>query len=380
MLENFVDGGPAPRSVGLGRDAPSARRMQPWSARAWARVGVAAALAAGLAGCSRPDAGRSVGAPVQSAIAVVTAAAVIEPMGIEIEAVGTARANESVEITSKASNVITSIGCEEGALVRRGDVLVELDAAEARAALAEAEAALAESVSQYARSRELHQSQVISIAQLEQIEAQLNANRARVAAAEARLADTVIRAPFDGHTGFRHVSVGSFVSPGTVITTLDDTSRIKLDFTISETYLYLLRLGLPITANASGLPGRSFDGEVTRIDSRVDPVTRSIAVRAELPNPEGLLRPGMFMTVTLQGDVTPTLVVPEEAIVPEQGRVYVFAVRGERAERREVRIGKRRPGEVEIVDGLAEGEIVVVEGTQNLRDGARIQEVGRRPT
>jgi len=170
------------------------------------------------------------------------------------------------------------------------------------------------------------------------------------------------------------------VSPGTVITTLDDTSRIKLDFTISETYLYLLRLGLPITATASGLPGRSFEGEITRIDSRVDPVTRSIAVRAELPNEEGLLRPGMFMTVTLQGDVRPTLVVPEEAIVPEQGRVYVFAVHGERAVRREVQVGKRQPGKVEIVEGLAEGEVVVVEGTQNLRDGTRVQEVGRRPT
>jgi len=349
-------------------------------ARAWVWVGAAAALLA-LGACSRQDAESAPAAPAQqAAVAVVTAVAVVEPMGIEIEAIGTAYANESVEITSKASNVIVSIGFEEGSLVRRGDVLVELDSAEAKASLAEAQAALAESASTYERSRELHRSQVISNAQLEQIEAQLNANRARVAAAEARLADTVVRAPFDGRTGFRRVSVGSFVSPGTVITTLDDTSRIKLDFTISETYLYLLRLGLPITATASGLPGRSFEGEITRIDSRVDPVTRSIAVRAELPNEEGLLRPGMFMTVTLQGDVRPTLVVPEEAIVPEQGRVYVFAVHGERAVRREVQVGKRQPGKVEIVEGLAEGEVVVVEGTQNLRDGTRVQEVGRRPT
>src|SRR5690606_5868995 len=171
-----------------------------------------------------------------------------------------------------------------------------------------------------------------------------------------------LREPRHGHHDARH------------------TSRIKLDFTISETYLYLLRLGLPITATASGLPGRSFEGEITRIDSRVDPVTRSIAVRAELPNEEGLLRPGRCMTVTLRGDVRPTLVVPEEAIVPEQGRVYVFAVHGERAVRHEVQVGKRQPGKVEIVEGLAEGEVVVVEGTQNLRDGTRVQEVGRRPT
>src|SRR5690606_33760569 len=100
--------------------------------------------------------------------------------------------------------------------------------------------------------------------------------------------------------------------PGTPITTLDDTSLIKLDFTVPETYLFVLRRGLPVVASTTGLPGRKFAGQVTNIDSRVDPVTRSIVVRAEIPNPEGLLRAGMFMTVNLQGDVVPTLLVPEE--------------------------------------------------------------------
>ena len=170
------------------------------------------------------------------------------------------------------------------------------------------------------------------------------------------------------------------MSPGTVITTLDDTSRIKLDFTLPETYLYLLRRGLAISASTSGLPGRKFTGEVTNLDSRVDPVTRSIPVRAELPNDDGLLRAGMFMTVRVEGDVVPALVVPEEAIVPEQGRTYVFVVANERAERREVRIGKRRPGEVEVTDALAEGERVVVEGTQNLRDGDEVHVTSHNPT
>ncbi len=304
----------------------------------------------------------------------------MQPLGIEIEAVGTAQANESVEITSKTSNVITAIRFAEGAEVARGDVLVELDAAEARAELAEAEAALADARSQYQRSRELRDSQVISAAQLEQAEAALNGNRARVAAADARLTDTVIRAPFDGRTGFRRVSVGSYVSAGTVITTLDDTSRIKLDFTIPETYLYLMRRGLPVTASTSGLPGREFVGEVTNLDSRVDPVTRSIAVRAELPNDDELLRAGMFMTVRLDGDVVPALVVPEEAIVPEQGRTYVFVIDKDRAERREVRIGKRRPGHVEVTQALAPGERVVIEGTQSLRHGDVVQVVSHHTT
>ena len=174
------------------------------------------------------------------------------------------------------------------------------------------------------------------MADLEQVVASLKADEARVAAAQARLDDTVIRASFSGRTGFRHVSVGSFVSPGTVITTLDDTSIIKLDFTVPETYLFVLRRGLPVTAAATGLPDRTFDGVVTNMDSRVDPVTRSVIVRAELANPDGLLRQGMFMTVSLQGEVTPTLLVPEEALVPERGHAYVFVVKDNVVERREV--------------------------------------------
>jgi membrane fusion protein (multidrug efflux system) len=331
-----------------------------------------------VAGCSRQqqEQGKVIG---PQTVDVVTAEAKIEPLGVEIEAVGTARANESVEVTSKASNTVTAIRFQEGDRVRKGDILVELDSAEARASLAEAEAALAESQNNFKRSRDLYTQQALSVSQLDLIEATLKANQARVDVAKARLADTIIRASFDGKTGFRRVSVGSLVSPGTVITTLDDTSVIKLDFTVAETYLYALEKGLPVTAATAGLPGRQFNGKVSQIDSRVDPVSRSIAVRAELPNPKGELRPGMFMTVKLQGEMSPALLVPENAIVPEQGRTFVFVVEEGEASRREVKLGKRRPGVVEIVDGLKEHERVVVEGTQNLRDGGPVREHGQQP-
>ena len=330
-------------------------------------------LAIAVTGCSREPsgAGRVTG---REAIDVVTAEATIKPFGVEIEAVGTARANESVEVTSKTSNTITAIRFEEGDRVRKGSVLVEFDSDEERAALAEAEAALAESQNNFKRSRDLYTQQALSVSQLDLIEATLKANQARVDVAKARLADTIIRASFDGNTGFRRVSVGSLVSPGTVITTLDDASPIKLDFTVAETNLYRLQKGLPVLATTAGLPGREFTGKVTQIDSRVDPVSRSIAVRAELPNPKGELRPGMFMTVKLSGAVMPALIVPEGAIVPEQGRTYVFVVDNGQATRREVQLGKRRPGEVDIVEGLKEHERVVTEGTQNLRDGGPVRE------
>jgi membrane fusion protein (multidrug efflux system) len=296
-------------------------------------------------------------------------------MAIEIEAVGTTRANESVQVTSKASNVVRAIRFTDSQQVARGEVLAEMDSAQAEAALAEAEARLADSESQFNRTRDLVARELLSKAELDQVQAQLRADQARVAAARAGLEDTVIRAAFDGRTGFRQVSVGSFVSPGTLITTLDDTSIIKLDFTVPENYLFMLKPGLSVSASSAGLPDRTFVGRVTNIESRVDPVTRSITVRAEIPNPDDTLRQGMFMTVKLEGEPAPALLVPEGAIVPEQGRTYVFVVRDDTAKKREVRIGKRRPGEVEIVDGLADDDRVIVEGTQNVRDGSVVEDV-----
>lgn len=337
------------------------------------RLALCAMLVIAAAGCSRSPQSAVKNADAQ-VVDVVTVAATMQPLGIEIEAVGTARANESVEVTSKTSNTVTAIRFEEGDRVRKGSVLVELDSAEVRASLAEAQAALAESQNQFKRSRDLFTSKALSESQLDLIEATLKANQARVDVAKARLADTIIRASFAGNTGFRRVSVGSLVSPGTVITTLDDASLIKLDFTVAETYIHALEKNLPVTAATAGLPGREFHGKVTNLDSRVDPVTRSIAVRAELPNPQGELRPGMFMTVRLQGEVAPALLIPEGAVVPEQGHTYVFVVANGVAQRREVKVGKRRPGEVEIVEGLKEHERVVTEGTQDLREGLQVRE------
>jgi len=354
-----------PHCADLGRPAARQHRL---------RYSAALVLACLCAACTPPAENRSAAAGA-TAVPVVTEPARIEPMGIEIEAVGTTQANESVQVTSKASNTVTAIRFNEGEVVARGAILVEMDDAQMRAALAEAEAELARSQSQYDRSLDLQSRQAMSVADLEQVEASLKGDQARVAAAQAHLADTVIRASFAGRTGFRHVSVGSFVSAGTLITTLDDTSVIKLDFTVPETYLFVVRRGLPVTAFATGLPNHEFAGVVSNIDSRVDPVTRSITVRADLPNPDGVLRQGMFMTVTLRGEVAPTLLVPEAALVPERGHAYVFVVRDGVVERREVRTGKRRPGDVEIVSGIAEHERVIVDGTQNVRDGTVVQEV-----
>lgn len=362
---------------------PSAHR--PDKRRAWKQAGPSVLLAGIIAaGCSEPLAGNGANtgsrdSGAREAVGVVTALPVVRPLGVEIEAVGTAIANEAVEITSKISNTVTSIRFDEGQRVRRGAVLVQLDSAQASAELAEAQASLAESRNQYTRGQDLSVQQALSAAQLDQLEAALKMSEARVAAAQARLNDTVIRAPFDGRTGFRRASVGSLVSPGAVITTLDDTSVIKLEFTVPQAFLYALSEGLPVEATTSGLPGRTFRGRVATIGSRVDPVTRSIGVRAELPNPDGILKPGMFMNVKLSGPEAAALLVPEAALVPEQGRTYVFVVADGVASRREVTPGRRHPGEVEITTGLTERERVIVAGSQKVRDGTPVIEATAGP-
>ena len=345
-------------------------------------AGVLAALVLGLAltlwrgsggGLTGPGAAvRSAGPP---ATAVVLGRAERKEFPYEVEAVGTSRANEAIEVTAKASNLVTRIRFREGQTVRRGEVLVELDGAQAAADLAEAEAALVESKSQYERSLELFGTKALSQSQLDQIEATLKANKARVAAAEARVGDTIIRAPFDGRVGLRRVSVGGLVNPGTVITTLDDTSRIKVDFSVPETLVSALRPGLAVRAVTNAYPGKDFTGTVASVDTRVDPVSRAIGVRAIVPNDQGLLRPGMFLTVRIVESSREAVVVAEEALLPEEGRQFVYVVRDGKAEKREIRIGRRRPGEVEVLDGLVADEVIVREGADKLRPGSAVQPV-----
>ena len=308
-------------------------------------------------------------------ISVAVAPARSERLSQKLEALGNARANESVDVSSKTSNIVTAVTFRDGERVKVGQVLVRLDDSQARADVAAAEAAVAESERLYNRSRELMSTEALSRAQFDQLEATLKANRARLAAATARLADTVIRAPFNGRVGLRRVSVGTLISPGDVITTLDDTSVIKLDFSVPENFLATLREGLAVRATAPAFPGRAFVGKVASIDSRVDISTRSVTVRALLSNEDGALRPGMFLNVTLANDEREALVIPEEALTPEAERQYVFVVRDGKVERREVRIGGRSPGNVEVLAGLSPGERVIIEGTQKVRDGAPVRAI-----
>lgn len=280
---------------------------------------------------------------------------------------------ESIEITSRISSVVARIGFREGQDVTAGALLVELDNKEIRADRAMAEAAVKQSRSQFERSRQLSGTRVISESQLEELEAKMRMDEAALQAAEARLENSFVRAPFAGTVGLRRVSLGDLVGPDTIITTLDDTRNIRLEFSVPENFLSELSAGMTISATSSVYPGRPFTGTVTSIDSRVDAVTRAVTAIATIPNTGRLLKPGMFLTVALERSRRGVLMVPEEALSPRQGRQYLFVVVDGRAVEREVEVGARSPGLAEIRTGIAAGDVVVTEGIQRLRDGVPVQ-------
>ncbi|MBI1238397.1 MAG: efflux RND transporter periplasmic adaptor subunit [Alphaproteobacteria bacterium] len=306
--------------------------------------------------------------------AVVTAQPVAKHVFIDsIEALGTAIANESVTVTAKITEIVSSVGFDDGDTVERGAILVELGRAEELADLSSARADLDEATKQFDRIEDLARRGAVSQARLDQERARRDAARGRVGAVEARLADRLIRAPFAGVLGLRLVSPGTLVRPGDVITTLDDVSVIKVDFTVPERFLSTLAPGLRIEAFSAAYPGQAFEGTVSSVDSRVDPVSRSVIVRAVVPNEERRLRPGMLLSVTLVRDEKLALSLPEGALLSIRDQSFVFRVKSDQTvERVDVTTGLREPGLVEIVKGLSEGDLIVVEGTNKIRPGVSV--------
>jgi membrane fusion protein (multidrug efflux system) len=309
-------------------------------------------------------------------VKVLVSTAEVRSFPLSAEALGNARANEAIDVRAEITAAVTAIRFNEGQWVAKDTVLVELENAAQLAAVASAKAALVESSSQLKRSEELYRTNVVAASQLEQLKAKQEADQANVNAAQSRLVQTVIRAPFSGRLGLRRVSVGSIVDTDTVITTLDDTSIIKLDFEVPEVFLAQLEPGLTVTAYSAAWPEVQFQGEVISVDTRVNPVTRTISVRAILPNDDGQLRPGMFLTVSLLREDVSALMIPEAAIVPERSKQFVYTLDGANVvSLREVQTGRRRPGEVEIISGLSAGDRVITEGTQKVRPGQTVNVV-----
>jgi len=303
---------------------------------------------------------------------------VVEPMQLEstVDAVGTVLANASAMLRAEVPGQVVERHFEEGQHVSKGDRLFSIEATVLQAEANEAKANLEQSDAAYKRAQELVKSQLVSATEFDTARANYNVSVARLRSAESRLSKTVIRAPFDGFIGLRRINVGDYATIGQELVNVVRLDPLRVDFSVPETLLSRIQPGQKISVTVGAFRGEVFEGEVTAIDPQIDVAGHSMAVRARLPNPDLRLRPGLFAQVSVSLAVNPSaLMVPEQAIWPIGNDKILYIVTDGVANQRVVTIGDRKPGLVEIVDGLSAGEEIVVAGQMKLFPGAAVRTV-----
>jgi len=312
--------------------------------------------------------------PVRAALAKVA------PAVDEVSAVGTLRADEAVTLRPEIAGRIAAIRFKEGQRVERGATLVLLDQAEFAAVLASSRAQAGLDKQRLERAEDLFKKSFISGQALDEAKANYARSLAKQREDEARLAKTVIRAPFSGVAGLRQVSAGAYVAAGTDIARLEKLDELKLDFRVPETFVGRLKPGQPVRVQLDAYGEQEFAGKVYAIEPAIDEATRTVLVRARVANRDVKLRPGMFARVRAQLAVRENAVwIPEQAIVPRGQDSFVFRVVDGKAELVKVQTGIRKVGEVEIVKGVAAGDRVVTEGTQRIGPGSAVTVMERPP-
>lgn len=321
----------------------------------------------------------SAGAPAEAVPVVVAQVEEVEFADV-ITAAGNARAKESVAVTSKVADIIKQVLFDSGDHVEAGQVLAELVDTEERAAANEVRTTLVEAERKHARMAELAESGYVAAQMRDEAESDAKRAAAQLVAVEARMTDRKIRAPFAGVVGLRNVTAGERIDTDTVIATLNDVSVIKVDFAAPERFLSTIEPGQRLSARVAAYPDELFHGQVTSIDNQVDRASRSVTVRAEIPNDDGRLVPGMLLGVEVHRDERRRPAIPESALMRQADQAYVYVVEegggdgeGQVARRRDVEVGLRANGRVEILTGVRAGELVVADGTHRTRDGAMVR-------
>jgi membrane fusion protein (multidrug efflux system) len=304
---------------------------------------------------------------------VKAVAAKIARAVVETAAVGSLRADEAIVIRPEVAGRIERIAFDEGQRVQKGALLARLDASETRALLESSRVQVNLDKQRLDRAEDLRKKGFISQQALDEAQSNYARSVAKQREDEAKLAKAEIRAPFSGVAGLRQVSEGAYVAAGTDIARLEKIDQLKLDFRIPEMFLAQLKSGLAVSVAVDSFPQQSFPGKIYAIEPAVDEQTRTLLVRARVANPELRLRPGMFARVQLTLGARENAVwIPEEAIVPRGQDSYVFRVVEGKVELVRVQTGTRKVGEVEIMKGLAGGDLVVTEGTQRLAPGMQV--------
>ena len=316
------------------------------------------------------------GPPGGFAVAVEVATVKTSDFSDEVAAVGTLKSNESVMLRPETAGRVAAIHFKDGAVVSKGTVLIVLDAAIQEAELAQTQANLGLARSNHQRNQELVGKKFLSQQALESSGANLKVQEAAVQLATAKVAKTRLLAPFKGVVGLRNVSVGDYVKEGQDLINIEDISTLRVDFRLPETYLERLSKGQAVDLASDAMPGQHFSAALDAVDPLVDQGGRAISARARLDNAEGKLRPDMFVRVKLLfGDRKGVLMVPEQAIVPG-AQPTVFRIVEGKAAMVKVKLGVRRAAQVEIVEGLSAGDVVVTAGQLKLREGVPVKAIG----
>lgn len=345
---------------------------------------------AGPGGPSAPaSAGAAAAGGPARAVTVEVAKVRIMRLSDDAQAVGSLRSRQGVMLRPEVSGRITQLNFRDGERVRKGQLLVQFDDQLQLAQVKQSQAELSIAQANHKRNQELLAQNFVSQRSLDESAANLEVAQAKLALAQATAARLKIVAPFDGIAGIRNVNVGDYLKDGADIVNLEDIDKVFVDYRLPERFQTLVKRGQKAQIELDALPGRKFEARVEAVDPLIDANGRSIGVRASIDNKQLLLRPGMFARVsTVFGVREHARVIPEEAIVPQGGKAFVIQlVPGPDndtlvSKRVEVKVGIRSPGQVEIVEGLKEGNTVVTAGQQRLqRDGSpvKVLEVNRPP-
>jgi membrane fusion protein (multidrug efflux system) len=345
-------------------------------------------LAVGIvAGCDNPEAGGSDVAE-EKKVPVRVAAVELQTMRETVRGIGTLRAAETVEIKPEIDGFIREIHFTEGCSVDKDELLISIDDRKlthqleaTKAALQMAQVRLADAQRRLRRIQELVAQAAADQDELDQIETEFLAAKAEVERmqaetelVQARLDDTRLRAPFSGVISERHVDVGDYVQAGTQLATLHRVSQMEIAFSLPERFMGRAKVNQPVAVTVGAFPERSFAGKVYFVSPQIDETTRDFLVKATVENPAGLLKPGAFGTAVVTIDVREDVcVVPEQALVATREGYITFVVDGQTARRREVQVGLRESGTVEIRSGLKPGELVVIEGQLSVSDGTTVK-------
>ena len=327
-----------------------------------------------LLGKSRANKNHAAGAPRDTRMPVRMEIVRAEKVGERILTVGTILSNEEVEIRSEIPGKVEKIYFKEGGRVRRGEILLKINDAEPQAQLVRAQYRQALAEQDAERQRQLFEKKLASQEGYDIAANQLNIVKADIIIIQAQIAKTEIRAPFNGTIGLRYVSEGSYISPATRITSLQDNHPVKVDFTVPEKYAAAVKKGDRIGFSVGGA-ARKFEGTVYAVEARIDAATRTLHMRAQSPNPEGVLIPGAFANVELVFKEKESLTIPSFALIPELKGQRVFLHKNGKAESQSVEIGSRSDERVEITQGLQPGDTLITSGILQLRPGMAVRPV-----